>query len=552
MVFPAVQAFSLGGRQESPAVRQIHWLFFFRITALSVLLGIAFALQSPSRTPFALPARHIAYFIAGVYLFTIVSALLMGRVTNLQRYAFLQVLMDIVLAGVLIFFSGGSQSIFTLVFFFPIIAVGLMRLPSYRVVCILFTIATYGTVLLLEYAGIHPLAGNVSTTPATPLTDPTALLYHFAIPAITFFLVGFLSSLLAERIRSTEAALWETSHDLDRLSRLHRQIVDDINTGIITVDGDGRITSINRAAEQITGYRAYELMGMELAEFFPSLGANPPGAPRTSASLRRKDGDKIPIGFSVARLNLPEAEGEHRVYTFQDLSEIKKMEHQLRQAEKMASIGRMAAGIAHEFRNPLAAISGAAQMLQPASNLPQSERLLGIILRECDRLEKIITEFLQFSRPAAPEKEWFNLAALIDETVQVLQQAGSLQCEIRTEAPDDLDCHADRNQIRQVLVNLLDNACQAMGDAQGEVRISARETAGPPPGVTITVQDSGPGIDPAKASRLFEPFYTTRPNGTGLGLAIAWQIIDNHGGAITLGNHAGGGAEAVIVLPLPT
>ncbi len=551
MVFPAVQATPLGGRQDSPAARQIHWLFFFRITALSVLLGIAFALQSPTRTPFALPAWHIAYFIAGVYLFTIASALLMGRVANLQRYAFLQVLMDIVLAGVLVFFSGGSQSIFTLVFFFPIIAVGLMHLPAYRVVCILFTITTYGTVLLLEYAGIHPMAGTLAASPATPLTDPEALLYHFAIPAITFFLVGFLSSLLAERIRRTEAALWEKSHDLDRLSRLHRQIVDDINTGIVTVDGKGKITSVNRAAEKITGYQAYELLGMPLAGFFPSLLTSTADTPRATTSLQRKQGGSIPIGFSVARLNLPESEGDHRVYTFQDLSDIKRMEKQLRQTEKMASIGRMAAGIAHEFRNPLAAISGAAQMLRPTGGQPQSERLLGIILRECDRLEKIITEFLQFSRPATPEKEWFNLATLVDETVQLIRQAGGLCCEVLNQVPGNIDCHADRNQFRQVLVNLLDNACQAMGNGQGRVRIAARETPGPPPGLTLSIQDDGPGIDPARASRLFEPFYTSRPNGTGLGLAIVWQIVDNHGGTVTLGNHAGGGAEAVITLPLP-
>ena len=551
MVFPASRPLLTTQPPESPAVRQIHWLFFFRITALSVLLGIALALQSPERTPFVLPARHIATFIAGVYLFTIASALALVRVRNHQRYAFLQVLMDTVLAGVLVFFSGGSQSIFTLVFFFPIIAVGLMHLPTYRVVCILFTIVTYGTILLLEYAGIHPTAMGRNEGPATPLTDPTALLYHFAIPAMTFFLVGFLSSLLAERIRRTEAALSEKSHDFDRLSRLHRQIVDDINTGIITVDGNGRVTSVNRAAEKITGFQAYELVGMELANFFPTLTARTM-IPRTTATLRRKDGERIPIGFSAARLNLPATEGEHRVYTFQDLSEIKRMENRLRQAEKMASIGRMAAGIAHEFRNPLAAISGAAQMLAPTAGPGQSERLLGIILRECDRLEKIITEFLQFSRPANPEKTWFNLATLIEETVQILRQGGCLEHEIRIAVPQDLDCHADRDQIRQVLVNLLDNACQAMADRQGRITVTAHEENGDPAAVTILVRDRGPGIDPAKTNRLFEPFYTTRPDGTGLGLAIVWQIVENHGGAVAITNRKDGeGAEVLVTLPLP-
>ncbi len=552
MVFSPIQPVGRRTRREKPAIRQLHWLFFFRVTALSVLLGIAFTLQKPERTPFVLPAWHIAYFIAGVYAFTIASVLALPRVRDHQRYAFFQVLVDIVLAGLLVFFSGGSQSIFTLVFFFPIIAVGLMNLPAYRIVCILFTIVTYGTVLLLEYAGIQPPDTAPGSEPATPLVDPAALLYHFAIPAMTFFLVGFLSSLLAERIRRTEAALSEKSHDLDRLSRLHRQIVDDINTGIVTVDAEGRITSINRAAETITGYRAYELVGMPLADFFPSLATNQSTIPRTSATLRRKDGEKIPIGFSSARLNLPAADGEHRVYTFQDLSEIKRMEKQVRQAEKMASIGRMAAGIAHEFRNPLAAISGAAQMLAPTQGVHQSERLLGIILRECDRLEKIITEFLQFSKPATPEKSWFNLAALVTEAEQTMRQAGCLRAPVRISIPSELDCHADRNQLRQVLVNLIDNACQAMGDRPGEITVTAREEVDDPAAIVITVRDDGPGIDPKKAGRLFEPFYTSRADGTGLGLAIVWQIVDNHGGTVTLTNRADGtGAEATVTLPLP-
>jgi len=535
--------------------KQIQWILLARVVGLSILLGISLLLQSPEYSPFIPPVHYIAYFIAAVYGYTIVSAILLRRLDRgLDIFAFVQICSDILFSCLLVFYSGGSQSIFILVFFFPIICCGLLNLPFYRVFLVLACAMGYGIILLLEYRGIQPSV--IGKIPSTPLVNMTNVLYRFAIPSLNFFLVGFLSSLLAERLRKTEAALSETSLSLDRLAILYKQIFDDINTGIITVNSSGSITSFNRASEYITGYKRDEVLGRNLLGYFPGFEIHLGKNWRQLIDIRRKDDEKIPIGFSWAKLNLPEEDSDSLVYTFQDLSQIRKMENQVRQAEKMASIGQMAAGIAHEFRNPLAAISGAAQMLsQQQVQTDQNRRLMNIILRESDRLERNITEFLQFSKPASPEKKWFSLHRLVSDIIQILRQGSqsTKECDFKLDISDKFDCYADADQIRQVLLNLFSNSFQAMGDDGGTITVSAGEEGGEgqESWLHLWVMDTGPGIDAKWIDSIFEPFFTTRDDGTGLGLAIVWQIVGSHGGKISVQNLPVGGARFDIHLPLP-
>lgn len=231
------------------------------------------------------------------------------------------------------------------------------------------------------------------------------------------------------------------------------------------------------------------------------------------------------------------------------------MEEQIRQSEKMAAIGKIAAGIAHEFRNPLAAISGAAQILDqefPPSSVNHS--LLTIITRECSRLEDNITDFLQFSRPAIPEPTWIPLASMIDECWTLLR--GSVKfndnCCLTMDLPANLDCWADQHQFKQILINLLHNACLAM-EKGGLITIKAWEETpdqGPAASV-IEITDSGCGIPETMHKDIFAPFFTTRENGTGLGLAIVQQIIDSHRGTIMVHSTIGTGTTFTVTLPLP-
>ena len=529
---------SLGPATAALLKRQLQWLLLLRVLLLSLLLGInLLLLKSASQKIVVPPLEYISYFIAGVYLFTIVSALTLRRLSSYVKFAYFQILVDSLLVSVLVYFSGGNQSIFTSLFFFPIIAGSFILLRKGVMAVAALSTISYGIILLLEYIQFVP--NYFYQFWYLPISSPMVATNFFAVYGITFFLVAILSTILAEKLRRTESALSLTTQNFDQLSLLYKQIFDDINTGIITIDRDTKVTSFNPAAERISGYLASEVMDLSLSQKLPDIILKQRGRIRPVTDLTRKDGKRIPVGYSWTALHSTDGDADCQVITLQDLSEIKKMEDQVKQVEKMAALGEMAAGIAHEFRNPLAAISGSAQMLKKEmGDDPIQHGLMRIIVRECSRLEKSIADFLQFSKPAVPEKEWLPLDELITDTVQLLKQASNWpkDCRIVSEIPREMECWGDAQQLQRVLRNLIENACQALAGGNGEVRIVGRELE-EEDGRAITViniVDNGPGIPATIREKIFEPFFTTRDNGTGLGLAIVHQIIDSHGGAIKL------------------
>jgi len=533
--------------------RQIKWLLLIRVVILSMILGISTILQSKAQNINLPPPRVILIYILTIYVFSIASAVVVNRLRRVTLFAYIQVLADALFVAAIVYLSGGSQSILTFMFLFPVISAGLLLLRTGGLLVASFSILTYALVLSSENIQV---AGRLPQE-IRPLfsTSMNVLLQHVAVYGLSFYLVAVLSALLAARLRRAEEALTRTERDFDRLSVLYKQIFDDISSGIITVDANGAITSFNRAAEQITGYRVPDVFGRGIHEFFPDFASPAPSGQRPIIDIKRKDGKTIPVGYSWTRLNMPDGCEDCRVYTLQDLSKIKKMEEKVKQSEKMAAIGEIAAGIAHEFRNPLAAISGAAQVLAQDNQLSSTNRsLMNIICRECSRLEAHIGDFLQFSKPAKPEKQWLSLLNIVRESWDVITQgaAGPDHCVLETDFPENLDCWADQHQIKQVFINLLHNACQAMRDSGGTVRVKAWEhSRGGATMLRVTVADQGRGIAPETMADIWEPFFTTRENGTGLGLAIVKQIIDSHGGVIRATGSPGAGATFTIDLPLP-
>jgi two-component system sensor histidine kinase PilS (NtrC family) len=531
---------SPGPATASLLKRQLQWLLLLRVLLLSLLLGInLLLLKSASQKIVVPPLAYISYFIAGVYLFTIASALVLRRLASYVKFAFCQILIDSLLVSILVYFSGGNQSIFTSVFFFPIIAGSFILLRKGGLALAAASTIAYGVILGFEYIRFVP--NYFYQFWYTPISSPLVAANFFAVHGITFFLVAILSIMLSERLQRTESALTRTTQNFDQLSLLYKQIFDDINTGIITIDRDMKITSFNPAAERISGHLASEVMDRSLAENIPDIVLKQRGTIRPVTDLTRKDGNRIPVGYSWTALHSTDGCADCQVITLQDLSEIKNMEDQVKQAEKMAALGEMAAGIAHEFRNPLAAISGSAQMLKKEmGDNPTQHGLMKIIVRECTRLERSIADFLQFSKPALPEKEWLRLDELITDTVQLLRHAPDLpnDCRIVSEIPPQMECWGDAQQLQRVLRNLIENACQALAGRSGEVRIIGREIEEDDGRAmtVINIIDNGPGITATIRDKIFEPFFTTRDNGTGLGLAIVHQIIDSHGGVIKIGH----------------
>ncbi|MDF1614880.1 two-component system sensor histidine kinase NtrB [Desulfurivibrio dismutans] len=518
--------------------KQLAWYFLLRVTFLTLILGITAVLEARGHRLTTDLYHYPLLFVAGFYLFTIISATLLARIKNTQRFAFLQICIDILLISCLVLFSGTSQSLFTVVYFLPIIVAAFMLFKRSALLMASLCTFAYGFLLLLEYSHYD---FNLLTIGPRAEVSLERLLNLFAINGLSFFLVAALAGTLAGRLYRTEAALSRTASHYDRLSNLYKQIFDDITTGIITVDGQGRITSCNRAAEGISGWSADEIRSRKAEEIMPEIksGLEPGTKGRAESELTRKNGEKIPVGYSWSRLY-----GTHReedggaILSLQDLSLIREMEARVRQSEKMAAVGEMAAGVAHEFRNPLAAISGSSQLLaQRLRNHPGQEKLLTIITRECDRLEAAVSNFLLFCRPSSPQKQYFNLNDLWEECAALIRQIPDCTERHRLTGgiPAKLEIWADREQMRQVLLNLLSNACQATptgGEITCRVETFHSDNDNREKGVTIRIQDQGKGISQEVLDRIFDPYFTTRQEGTGLGLAIVHQIIEGHGGRI--------------------
>ncbi|NOX80538.1 MAG: PAS domain S-box protein [Deltaproteobacteria bacterium] len=544
----------------------ILWLIFIRVVLLTLLLGITALLQSERQRIILPPHFFSLIFIFTFYSYSIGSALILQKKKlHLRRFALIQLLSDTFFIALLVYATGCSQSIFTPVFFLPILAGGLILYRIGGLIPAAAATILYGTVLTGEFLGYIP--PYFFATRYRPVKDFLVSTDIFAVYGLTFFLIALLSGMLARRLRFTEDALSLTVEKYDRLSLLYKQIFEDIMTGIITVDDDDNITSCNPAAESITGYHAAEITGRPLNRYFPEISVEQAESRRV-ADLKKKDGTLIRVGYSCSGLHpAPDitlgstACTRCKVVTMQDISKIEQMEKQVREAEKMAAVGELSASIAHDFRNPLAAISGSAQILaldfadQAGDEARTQHRLTDIILRESDKMARAITDFLHYARPDRLQYQWFNLRRLAEETVEGVIADGGRHpgCSISIEVPATLDVCADRQQIQIALAHLLKNSCYASRDTTEPVIISGREESREGrDGVELKVIDRGTGIAPEIRDRLFAPFTTTRADATGLGLAVVQQIVISHGGSIDVESREGRGCTVRIHLPLPS
>ncbi|WP_456473419.1 two-component system sensor histidine kinase NtrB [Desulfolithobacter sp.] len=546
-------------RETREQLRQhILWFLLIRIVLFTLLLSTTLIMQSQGHELIMPPTRYILAFISIVFIYTVGSAAILQRSElSLVRFGTIQLLSDTFFTALVIYGTGCSQSIFAPVFILPIIAGGLILYRISSLVTAAAATLLFGIILLAEYFGHLPFYYH--NTVYQPVSSPIISANIFAVYGTTFFVTALLSSMLATRLRTAQEALSETSLQLDRLSLLYKQIFDDINTGIITVDSRDRITSANRAARRITGFEPKEIIGLPFATVFPALQLESSG--RHVADLRRKDGNMIRVGYNFSSLHMPADTGDSpctdcKVITLQDISKIEEMERQMREAEKMAAIGELSASIAHDFRNPLAAISGSAQILAMEANENCNttiQTLATIIERESARMARTINEFLQFARPAPLQYEWFNLGNLVRECVHQLQQNREEQSAwlIELDIPEHLDGWGDRQQIQCILMHLMENSCAASSETRNPIVVRAGEEKEEGKKIWLEVVDQGSGMDPEIRERIFEPFFTTRENGTGLGLAIVQHIAKNHGGSVEIISSPGQGCTVRIILPLP-
>lgn len=411
----------------------------------------------------------------------------------------------------------------------------------------------------LQLISISLLAifGSIEFSGAEQATGKLAQIVSFNV--VGLLVVGLLASRLSDRQTSGET-LEETAKSLANLRLLHQRIVESIRSGLITTDLEGTIYTFNAAATEITGYRADDLRGGSIFTLFGdirepirlSLDAAAEGeqSPRFETDLQTPDGFAVRIGYSISQLFSETNEASGLIITFQDLTDIRSMEDSIRRKDRLAAVGRVAAGLAHEIRNPLGAMRGAIQVMDSSTQAnPTQAGLMEIILKESDRLNSIITNFLDYAKPATTQFVEVNISEAIRESVDLLMHSPDVRSDhtLETKGVDEpLTIAADSVQLKQIFWNLSRNSLQAMPEG-GTLSIGLEEV--PNGRVRISFSDTGRGMSQDQVERLFEPFAGSTTGGTGLGLSIVYQIVKDHGGTINVRSVESQGTTITIELP---
>jgi len=539
--------------KEEYSVR-MKWLIWSRVVLATLLVGSFVFLQGHYKI-YPFQTVYFYYFLFTIYGLTAFYAYLLNKIENLSFLAYLQTSGDILLVSILTLINGGIDSGFSLLYHLTIISasINLYRRGGYLAAS--FASILYGAMLDLQY---YNIAGFVRSLNFTAMQ----VFYQIFISILSFYIVAFLSGTLSERLRKTRIELRKKSVAFEDLRVLQEHILRSVGSGIFTMDLQGNIASWNPAAEQITGYtfeeirdRWKEIFGDTIKGIFGNTETLRKRPFRFDGQIVKKNGTTAILGMTASLLKDEENIVHGIIITFQDITKIVEMEEKVRRQERLATVGSLAAGIAHEIRNPLASLYGSIQVLQGELHLKgDNKRLMDIVAKETDRLNTIIVDFLEYARGKTNLTEKIELLPMLDETIMLLKNSKDLSKKIRINCSvrPHIIIKGDSQRLRQVFWNLLINACQAMPQG-GEITVSATtfsQAEAETPLCEIVIADTGLGIARECLDKLFNPFFTTKPGGTGLGLAIVYRIVEDHGGTIAVVSEAGKGARFAIRLPL--
>ncbi len=503
---------------------RIEGLMFFRVVLVTLLLGSAVAVDIEALSALSdFKNAALLALIVTTYALTIAYAVLIRRIKRLDLLAAAQIFADLATTVILVAVTGFADSLFLFLFLVTIInsAVVLGRRAA------LFSATVTATSLVS--LSIYGLSVEAYTEASI-----ASLAFRVGANSAGAFVIAILSGYLAERLSEATAVLEEQQLDIAELRALNANILASLSSGLITVDRDRKIIYSNRAASELTALSSEELLGANLSRVFPDLddGALASGQ-RYESRFEREDGTELHFGFSVSLLRDSVGDSNGNIIIFQDLTEIRALEEQMQRSQRLAAVGELAAGIAHEIRNPLASISGSVEMLRDDEESSEENRMLmSIVMREVERLNDLITEFLNYSRPRTLQLSKLSLQQIIREICQLFQAGdGDTEIEIEIQNADGRTVLADEEAMRQVVWNLLKNGAEACEISNRPAKLYIEVIAGEST-TSLAVEDDGPGLDDKAAEHIFEPFYTTKDRGTGLGLATIYRIIEDHGGVI--------------------
>jgi two-component system sensor histidine kinase PilS (NtrC family) len=529
--------------------RKLVALTGIRILVGTALLGATAWLSFSSGEEFIRAAQGLLYgIIAASYFGSLLSIYFLRSGRFLTQIAYGQIAGDIAAATGLVYLTGGAESIFTILYPLAIVngAIGLSRRGAN-----LAALISSASFLFLAVGGERGFLRQPGYLEHSAISTPRLAL-TLAANLSAFLFTAALAGYLADALVGARRQLQRAETELTALSALHESITRSISSGILTIDGAQRITFVNPAAEEISGRKLRDVRGKMVTEIFPDFAqALVRGLHgRGETVVAHADGTQRVVGFSLSPLvdaGTPSLPGF--VTVFQDLTGLRRMEEAVRRSDRLAAVGQLAAGLAHEIRNPLASMSGSIELLAGAPNLDDKDRrLMQIVLRESERLEVLVRDFLSFARPEKTELVELHLSPLVREVLELFNPAAvSANLRLVHELDEHVSVRGDPGQLRQVLWNLLRNAVDAA--PSGEVRVQVGLVPGFAREVQLAVHDTGSGISADDRAHIFEPFFTTKPQGSGLGLATVHRIIEAHQGRIELDSEPARGTTFTIFLP---
>ncbi len=532
---------------------KLGWLIASRLVT-ALLLSVFGMLWTTTGEPQNAINKSLA-LLTIVACLTIVYAIIFRLSKNIINQARFQLAIDVLLVTWLVWNSDVLQSPY-IALYILIIAISSLFLGPREALVTSVGCAVAFTACALEITGLlaptrptRLVGGSLSQT-----------VQWVGLFDVAFLVVGLLSARLAERQSRSDVRLLAATQSLANLRALHERIVESIRSGVVTTDLAGRIYTFNRAAEEITGYREERIRGQDASILFGELKdqiaeslkplENNQRSPRFETNCLTAEGMRLRLGFSISPLSSEAGETTGMVITFQDLTQVRTLEETSRRQDRLAAIGRMAASIAHEIRNPLAAMRGSIQMLRSELDNDSSQvELMEIILRESDRLNRIITDFLSYARPRSLAPAHVDVGDLMHQTFALLRHSPEIapnQTISEELPPEPIFAHADEGQLKQVFWNLARNALQAMPQG-GTLRATLKQNSDNR--LRIAFSDTGRGMSHDQVEHLFEPFSSTT-GGTGLGLSIVYQIIRDHGGTINVRSREGQGTTITLELPM--
>jgi len=531
-----------------PSINEwLPWLGRVRFLVITFLVAGIIAVRQWTSSPF--PVRTLLALSLLWYLLATLYLLIQRAVPQSRWHAPVQIALDLGIITGIVYASGAQDSYFISLYLLAILMGSILFSRRGTFLVAGFSFVLLGCITEITYYGIIP-----RTAISTP--SPRALESWLGSNLFAFFAVAYLGSLLAQTIQTKGVELEQKSEALKDLQTYNNDIIESMRGGLLTVDLEGRILLINRSGAEITGHGFGLLRGENVADIFPGFWPvemdenGNPRALRKEVEVRTPAGAARFLGISISPLRTGQNQATGFVFNFQDLTELKRLENEVFAKERMAALGRLSAAIAHEIRQPLTAMTGALKELARFAPLEDDDKkLVQIVSRESQRLNQIITEFLDYSHEKSYAFTDVDMLSVIEETLVLIERNAVASGKIRIErhfAQRPLRARADRDAMKQVLWNLCNNALRAMPDG-GVLSVRAEAVQN---SVRISVRDTGRGMEPGASARIFEPFQSAFPGGTGLGLAIVYQILQAHRGRIHVETELGSGAEFIVDLPL--